>query len=214
MNDPISLYLDAIERLILALPYSNKCSYASDIILTTVTKKQRDLFNNAKGGPFPYCRLTMCPACLSTTKHLLLNHIVLNNISGDFLEAGTWRGGQSILALATLHVTNSLIHRKVIVADSFQGLPRPMHSEDLKDEFNNMLHQEKEHVVSVNDVKSNFINVLGARLIVDENVQFVQGFFNVSLPKMVQQKLDGKEKMLKIAFLRFDGGRFNLFLEP
>ena len=214
LNDPISLYLDAVERLILALPYSNKCSYASDIILTTVTKKQRDAFNKAKGGPFPYCRLTMCPACLSTTKHLLLNHIVLNNISGDFIEAGTWRGGQSILALATLHVTNSLKHRKVIVADSFQGLPRPMHSEDLKDEFNNMLHQEKEHVVSVNDVKSNFINVLGARLIVDENVQFVQGFFNVLLPKMVQQKLDGKEKMLKIAFLRFDGGRFNLFLEP
>ena len=72
LNDPISLYLDAIERLILALPYSNKCSYASDIILTTVTKKQRDLFNKAKGGPFPYCRLTMCPACLSTTKHLVI----------------------------------------------------------------------------------------------------------------------------------------------
>ena len=53
----------------------------------------------------------------------------------DFIEAGTWREGQSILALATLHVTNSLTHRRVIVADSFQGLPRPMHSEDLKDEF-------------------------------------------------------------------------------
>ena len=34
----------------------------------------------------------------------------------------------------------------------FDAIPK-----DLKDEFNNMLHQEKEHVVSVNDVKSNFI---------------------------------------------------------
>lgn len=47
-----------------------------------------------------------------------------NNIIGDFLDCGVLRGGTSIYMAGILKFFN-IKNRKVIVADSFEGLPAP-----------------------------------------------------------------------------------------
>ena len=196
------LYLDAIQRLILAVPYTNKCQHALNTILQTSTLEQQSKFHAAKGGPFPYCRLTMCPACLTTTKQLLLHHVLAHNISGDWFEAGTWRGGQSIMAAAVFLVHNALAHRKILVADSFCGLPPPVHLEDVLDAVNQGLHAEKEHQVAVAVVEKNFQSILGAN-VTQQSVVFIPGFFNDSLPVFVS-----KSPRTQLSFLRLDGDMY------
>ena len=51
--------------------------------------------------------------------------IVDDNIPGDVLEAGVWRGGAGILMRAVLGILGDT-ERTVWMADSFQGLPKPM----------------------------------------------------------------------------------------
>ena len=48
--------------------------------------------------------------------------IVRDGVEGDLIEAGTWRGGASILIRATLDALGAE-DRKVWLADSFQGFP-------------------------------------------------------------------------------------------
>ncbi len=59
----------------------------------------------------------------------LLESVFEDNIEGDFLEAGTWRGGTSIFARA-VQVSRNQQRRHVYVCDSFSGLPQSSTFED------------------------------------------------------------------------------------
>lgn len=52
--------------------------------------------------------------------------VIGEQIPGDVMETGVWRGGASILALACLMSLGDE-SRRVILADSFVGLPPPRH---------------------------------------------------------------------------------------
>jgi hypothetical protein len=58
-----------------------------------------------------------------------LRFVIANNIPGDFIECGVWRGGGSIFARAVLKVFN-IKNRHVWVVDSFQGLPKARTTND------------------------------------------------------------------------------------
>ena len=47
-----------------------------------------------------------------------------NNIEGDFIEAGVWRGGATIFMAGINKYYN--LNGKIYVADSFEGLPPPL----------------------------------------------------------------------------------------
>ena len=48
---------------------------------------------------------------------------ISRNVEGDFLETGAWRGGACIVAKS---IYNEIApDKKVYVADSFEGLPKP-----------------------------------------------------------------------------------------
>ncbi len=53
-----------------------------------------------------------------------IESVLSNNIQGDLIEVGVWRGGASIFMKAVL-AANRAIDRRVFVADSFEGLPKP-----------------------------------------------------------------------------------------
>lgn len=53
-----------------------------------------------------------------------IEDVLLDDIPGDFIEAGVWRGGDSIFMRAMLKAYN-ITDRKVWLADSFAGLPKP-----------------------------------------------------------------------------------------
>lgn len=54
---------------------------------------------------------------------LACRHVVLNNIPGDFVECGVWRGGQSIVAAKTLEYFDS--NKRLWLYDTFEGMTAP-----------------------------------------------------------------------------------------
>src|SRR5436190_60090 len=113
------------------------------------------------------------------------------NIPGDFVETGVWRGGCGILMRAVLAATGDEM-RKVWLFDSFEGLPKPdveMYPADEPDRlwtFNEYLG------VSVAEVKANFERFD----LLDERTQFVSGWFRDTIPLA---------QMRSISVLRLDG---------
>ena len=119
-----------------------------------------------------------------------IEDILANDIPGDLLEAGVWRGGVTILMRAVLkhHGVND---RTVWAADSFEGMPIPdpqahgPHTEPDLSEVDLLK-------VSLEQVKANF-----ARFgLLDDHVRFLKGWFRDTLPNAPIHKL---------AILRLDG---------
>lgn len=99
------------------------------------------------------------------------------SIDGDFMECGVWRGGVGILAAEILKNTN----KKIILADSYQGLPFG----DVKTDGIHGLNNNEYLSVSDTVVKNNF-----DKLRVDSrNVMYVKGFFSDTLPMYKQPKI-------------------------
>jgi O-methyltransferase len=118
---------------------------------------------------------------------------IKDNIPGDFIETGVWRGGAVIFMKALL--ANAGINNRIVwVADSFEGLPEPDEAKYPADK-NDPHHTFKELVISLEIVKKNFekYNLL------DENVKFLKGWFKDTLPIAPIQHL---------ALLRLDGDMY------
>ena len=92
--------------------------------------------------------------------------VVADGVEGDVIEAGSWRGGASILMRAALDSLGDA--RTVWVADSFQGFP----SETELDAYDFL-------AAPLEDVEESF-----ARLGCDRGVRFVPGFFQETLPPL------------------------------
>ena len=53
-----------------------------------------------------------------------VDHILSNQIEGDFVECGVWRGGSALL-MATMLVNRKITTRKIYLYDTFEGMPPP-----------------------------------------------------------------------------------------
>jgi O-methyltransferase len=101
-----------------------------------------------------------------------------DNIAGDFIETGVWRGGCCILMRGVL-AANRVSDRKVYVADSFAGLPAP-NADAFPADAGWDLRGHEELSVPLAEVKSNF-----ARYgLLDDQVVFVKGWFSETLPTL------------------------------
>ncbi|MDZ4792726.1 MAG: TylF/MycF family methyltransferase [Bacteroidota bacterium] len=160
------------------------------IICEKITYNQEDRLN---GKDWPahaesmigYKRLSNIQDCVID--------VLRNNIEGDLIETGVWRGGAVIFMRAILKAFD-IQDRIVWAADSFQGLPRPdadKYPMDKEDTF----YTFDELRVSLEQVKENF-RKYG---LLDEQVQFLQGWFKDTLPVAPIKKL---------AVLRLDGDMY------
>ena len=128
-------------------------------------------------------RLTSLQQCVET--------VLADDIAGDLVECGVWRGGACILMRAVLAAHGDET-RRVWVADSFAGLPRPDSANYKADKglrgdlFASILG------VSESDVRANFERY---RLL-DDQVRFLPGWFKDTLH---DAPID------RIAVLRLDG---------
>ena len=119
--------------------------------------------------------------------------VVVNDIPGDLIEAGVWRGGAGILMRAVLEVLADEA-RAVWLADSFRGLPPPrpdIYPLDADD----TLWRSSALAIPVSEVESNFRRYG----LLDERVRFIEGFFSESLPTA---------SIEEIAVLRVDGDMY------
>ena len=108
----------------------------------------------------------------------LAQRVIDEDIPGDFIETGVWRGGCCILMRGVL-AANAITSRKIYVADSFEGLPPPKPEKFSHDAGLN-LHLHFELAVSVEQVKDNFSRYG----LLDEQVVFVKGLFQETLPSL------------------------------
>jgi Macrocin-O-methyltransferase (TylF) len=132
------------------------------------------------------------PARLRNVRHLT-ELTITENIFGDYIETGVWRGGACILIRAVL-AAYEVYDRRIFCADSFAGLPRPdpkHYSADKKDN----LFRYPELAVPEDEVRDNF-----ARYdLLDNQVIFLKGWFSDTLPTL------GNERF---AMIRLDGDMY------
>ena len=142
------------------------------------------------GRDWPQFAHTMIGLKRLNNLHTSLDYVRTNNIEGDFIETGVWRGGASIFAKKYFDLYG--MNRKVFVADSFKGLPPPQVKEDAGDPHHTIDFLR----VSLASVQENF-RMYGA---LDENVIFLEGWFEDTLPNNSQ--------IQKLSVLRMDGDMF------
>lgn len=116
--------------------------------------------------------------------------VIRENIRGDFIETGVWRGGSCIMMKAVVEAYGDC-ERRIWVADSFAGLPKPNPSAYPKDDGLN-LHRHRELSVPVDEVTENFRRYG----LLDDRVVFLEGWFKDTLPVAPIERL---------AILRLDG---------
>ena len=120
--------------------------------------------------------------------------VIKENIEGDFIETGVWRGGGCIFARGVL-LANDITDLKIYVADSFEGLPPPDITKwpaDVGD-----MHHTHSDVLAISEttVMDNFKRYN----LFDEQVVFLKGWFENTLPTAPIKKL---------AVLRLDGDMY------
>lgn len=142
-----------------------------------------DLENRMNGIGWPLNGYTMIGTKRMDNIRYCVEQVIQNNIEGDLIETGVWRGGAVIFMRALLHAFGDTT-RKIWVADSFQGLPKP-DPDKYPDDKGDDLYTVEQLRISLEDVKANFrqFNLL------DEQVEFLKGWFKDTLPSAPIEKL-------------------------
>jgi O-methyltransferase len=143
----------------------------------------------AAGMDWPLHGLTMVGLNRLDDLQACVESVVREGVEGDLIEAGSWRGGASILMRATLDSLGDR-QRTLWVADSFQGFPSTGKAEGDGDQWAEMDFLE----VPLEEVRENF-----ARFGCDQGVRFVEGFFEETMPE-----LSGR----RWAIVRLDGDTY------
>jgi len=142
------------------------------------------------GMDWPARALTMVgKRRLDNVQHCV-EQVLADQIPGDLLEAGVWRGGTTIFMRALLRAYGD-VRRKVWVADSFRGLPRPNVRRYPADR-GYPLSSWRSLAVSLEEVRENFRRFQ----LLDEQVAFLEGWFRDTLPAA---------RIESLALLRLDG---------
>jgi O-methyltransferase len=129
----------------------------------------------------------------SGLEHLELAAAILRiprSVSGDVIECGCYQGGSS----TNLSLTCALVGRRLIVCDSFEGLPEPKdydHAHESPHAEHTDIYYEGRFAASLELVKSN-IERCGRLDVCD----FIVGFFDQTLP--------GLDRDVAMAFLDVD----------
>jgi O-methyltransferase len=185
-----NLYIDLLER---ALTGSITEDPGVEQALNPTTVHPYNERARLLGEDWPLRAVTMIG--LTRLRHLgkLVRQVVEDQVAGDLIETGVWRGGACIYMRAMLAVLGAH-DRRVWVADSFVGLPQPdpvAYPVDAQDKLYliNFLR------VSLDEVKANFakFNML------DDRVEFLKGWFKDTLPTA---------PIAKLAILRLDGDMY------
>jgi O-methyltransferase len=165
-----SLYLDLLKRSLINLVYLDKepgYPVGGDPALARQ--------NRLNGLDWPPFGVSMVGWERLSNLQALVEQVMDENIPGDLMETGVWRGGASILMRGIL-AANGDPSRSVWLADSFEGLPPPKPELYVADAGDTHF-QHAALRVGVDEVRSNFERFS----LMDERVHFWKGFFSDNL---------------------------------
>ena len=155
-----------------ALPSSNVDGYRADY--------------REQGWDWPSKAPSMIGALRMENVRRECERVIEENVPGDFVETGVWRGGAAIMMRAVL-AAHGIADRRVFAADSFRGFPAQS-----APDTNFTVGGVADFAVPLEEVKGNF-----ARYgLLDAQVVFLEGFFKDTLPAAPIER---------IAVLRLDG---------
>jgi len=151
--------------------------------------------------------------CSPLNRHLIMEstkYILRNNIEGDIVECGVWRGGMMQIVARTIlslevNIDEQKNVRKLWLYDTFQGMPEPEHELDrdmyrgehasIKMRREPKFGENGKHTVwcvaDLSDVK----NGMDLTNYPEVNINFIEGLVEETLPS---------QSPLKIAILRVD----------
>lgn len=178
------LYLDLMKKCLINSIYQDP-GYSMRHIGGKYHKEERE-----NGQDWPDMAHTMIGLHRLNNLQFCIEEVLKNNIPGDLIETGVWRGGATIFMRAILKAYDDT-SRKVFVADSFAGLPRP-NAELYPADKNYDLSIHPILAVSLPEVQSNFKRYD----LLDDQVVFIKGLFKDSLPNAPIKQL---------SILRLDG---------
>jgi O-methyltransferase len=150
------------------------------------------------GYDWPARAQTMLPRGRLAHLRGLAEAALRDGVPGDFIETGVWRGGACILMRAVL-AAHGVADRRVFVADSFEGLPKP-DAERYPADRGDRLHSFGQLAVSEAEVRRNF----AAYDLLDDQVVFLKGFFRDTLPALTDERF---------ALIRLDGDMYESTLD-
>ena len=122
-----------------------------------------------------------------------VRYVIKNDIPGDIVECGVWRGGSAMLAALTL-IENQQTYRKIYLYDTYEGMPEPTDKDiDLHGVPYRLLWEKERELlaVSLDEVKKNMFSTGYPK----ENIIFVKGMVEDTIPNTVPNQ---------IALLRLD----------
>jgi O-methyltransferase/8-demethyl-8-(2,3-dimethoxy-alpha-L-rhamnosyl)tetracenomycin-C 4'-O-methyltransferase len=171
INSNHDRYVDLLIRVLTNTIYQDPSTHPD-------LPREFDAGARANGRDWPQAAHTMVGAARLANLADLVNRALDDDIPGDLIETGVWRGGCCILMRGIL-AARSEPNRRVFVADSFQGVPAPR--PDLYPADTGDKHQQfSQLAVPLETVKANF-----ARYgLLDDRVVFVEGLFDQTLPKL------------------------------
>lgn len=214
-KDTHALYLDLIKNCLINTIYgefeffpvtSNKrlmLRKANELLghfgYQIVSRIPRDNKNRLEGrSPLPPFAHTVIGINKLNNLQRCIEDTIADGISGDMIEAGVWRGGAVIFMRAVLKA-KYITDRYVWAADSFAGLPAPDPSRYPHDR-GSKFHKITSLRVTMEEVQDNFRKYD----LLDEQVQFLPGWFNETLPRAPIEKL---------AVLRIDADMYQSTIE-
>jgi O-methyltransferase len=156
-----------------------------------VRKRAFDQQKRDKGLDWPANALTMIGMQRLTSLQHCVETVLADEVPGDLVECGVWRGGASILMRAVLQAYGDQT-RCVWLADSFEGVPPPDVANYKADKGIRLDRFAGVLAVSEADVRSNFERYG----LLDDQVRFMPGWFKDTLQDAPIER---------IALLRLDG---------
>jgi O-methyltransferase len=183
-----ALYLDLLKRSLTRYGFEDET-----IVPETRERTSLDLERRLDGRDWPVHAETMVGIVRLDNLQELLETVLADDVPGDVIETGVWRGGASIFMRGVLaaHGDRS---RRVWLADSFAGLPEP-DAERYPADRGDELHTIDLLAVPLDTVKANFERYG----LLDDQVRFLPGWFRDTLPGAPVERL---------SLIRLDGDMY------
>ncbi len=185
---------------------TSNCNLKTDSNTKKLNNIYGDEFINLYEKIKPYTMISINAAYMN---YRIINYLIDNNISGDIIECGVWKGGSALLIAETLALRGET-NRKIYLYDTFTGMTEPTIKDYCLTHEINAIELYNEMYTTYNFIDGtkgwceasleSVKKVLKSSNYPFENFVFVKGKVEDTIPQTIPDK---------ISFLRLDTDWYN-----